>query len=63
MPRSDEITPDQAAALVGVSVQMIRTYCRRGDLPARQVSGVWLIRRADAVKFRPRPAHRPRRSV
>ena len=48
----------EAAAVIGIDGSQVRRYCRSGKLPASQISGTWVIRRADAEAFKPEPRGR-----
>jgi excisionase family DNA binding protein len=54
---TDPITPTEAAAIIGVSANRVRTLIRAGRIPARRIGQIHLIERDAAVAFRsiPRP--------
>jgi excisionase family DNA binding protein len=53
----DPITPTEAAQIIGVTPNRIRTLIRAGRIPARRIGQIHLIERSAAVAFRsiPRP--------
>lgn len=53
------LTIRQAATQLGVHHSQVCRYCRAGDLPAKKLLNIWLIRKADLAKFVPRPAGNP----
>src|SRR5689334_17427510 len=55
---TDLLSVAQAAAIIGLDESQVRRYCRAGRLPADQISGAWVIRRADAEAFKPEPRGR-----
>lgn len=55
----DILTAAEVAVLKGVEVQTVTQACRPpGRLPARKAGGTWLIRRADAEAWTPRPSRK-----
>ncbi len=57
----DYITTNQLAADRGCCDSHIRGLIRAGKLPAVLMGKTWLIRRADAEGFKPRPKGRPKK--
>jgi DNA (cytosine-5)-methyltransferase 1 len=55
---STEISIKNAANLLNVSVQRVRTLCRNGDLIARKLSGSWLISQESVERYGLKTAHR-----
>jgi len=49
----------EAEELVGISEEMLRRYCERGDLPARRLRCGWVTTIRAVKKFRPRRRGRP----
>lgn len=45
------LTPDEAAAVIGVDSSQVCRYCRDKTLPAKRVGRQWLIKREDAKNF------------
>ena len=56
------LTIREAAVILHRDPSTVRDLCRRGLLPARKVSFVWVIEEADVKTFaeRERPPGRPR---
>lgn len=54
------LTVAQAAKLLGLSERQVRTHARAGRLPGQLVGRVWIFRREDVQRFKPRPRGRPR---
>jgi excisionase family DNA binding protein len=48
----DELTPEQAAALLGMSRPMLMQRVRRGDIPHRMVGAHHRLKLADVAAFR-----------
>jgi hypothetical protein len=44
------MTSQEVVQLFGLSHAAVRNACKRGSIPARKSAGVWLVKRADAVK-------------
>jgi DNA (cytosine-5)-methyltransferase 1 len=55
---STELTITEAAHLLGVSVQRVRTLCRSERLPCRKVGVSWLIDRESVLRYGLATAHR-----
>jgi excisionase family DNA binding protein len=62
MKTSELVTADQAAQIIGVTDAHIRWLIRHSHLPATKLGWSWLIRRADAERYRRRPVGRPRKA-
>jgi excisionase family DNA binding protein len=59
---SDEMSPSEAATLLGVDQTTVRLWVRRGILPARRTrpdGGWWRIRRDDVESLRQRQQYQP----
>jgi hypothetical protein len=52
------LTTSDASAVLGVSAERVRQYCRAGRLGQR-IGRNYLIRQSDARKFSPLPTGRP----
>lgn len=55
---STEIIITDAADLLNVSVQRVRTLCRNGELIARKLGGTWLISQESVERYGLKTAHR-----
>lgn len=55
---STEIGINDAANLLNVSVQRVRTLCRKSELIARKLGGTWLISRESVERYGLKTAHR-----
>lgn len=51
-PKSELVTPSQAADLIGITVRAIRKALTEGRLSGNKVGGVWQIRREDVEHYR-----------
>jgi excisionase family DNA binding protein len=55
----DLISTAEAAELLGVTPQQVRTHARNGRLPGQVVGRDWVFRRGDVKAFKPRPVGKP----
>jgi excisionase family DNA binding protein len=54
------ISTAEAARVLKLSVQQVRTHARNGNLPAQRVGRDWVFRRKDVNAFTPAPRGRPK---
>ncbi len=52
----DEISVNEAAGIMGVTVHAVRDLIRRGVLPARKFASVWVLRTYDVRAYQARRA-------
>jgi excisionase family DNA binding protein len=57
---TEELTPQQAAAVLGLTVDYVRKLCNSGKLRCRKFGIVWIITRADLDRYQ-RTRRRPGR--
>lgn len=61
---NEQFTVSTAATHTGLSVSLIRRYCRDGRLPATKVGEIWIIQKDDLDAFmeqeRPSPGRPPK---
>lgn len=57
----ERISTAEAAALLGKSPRVVRQHAVKGNLPGQRVGRDWIFRRGDVMRFKPKPAHRPRK--
>jgi excisionase family DNA binding protein len=48
----DDITPAEAANIIGTDSKVVRRMIRSGVLPARRNGGRWILKRSDALAHR-----------
>jgi excisionase family DNA binding protein len=62
MELQDLLSVDEAARILGISADRMRVLLRTSRLPARKVSGRWVVTSQDLALVGLRPPGRPRRS-
>ncbi len=62
MDLHDILSAADAAAALGISVDRVYVLIKVGRLPARKISGGWIIARSDLARVAERRPGRPRRS-
>ena len=62
MDTNQWISVREASRRLGISVQMVRNYCRRGDLDWQQIVGLrgWLVRADSVAGLVRQPVGRPK---
>ncbi len=53
----------EAAKLLGMTAKSVHHHIQNGEIPATMLGGRYIILREDVLKFKPRIAGRPRKSV
>ena len=57
--KNNQISVAEAAKLLKVSTVRVRTYINEGRLPAQQFGRMFVLQRADVMKFERRQTGRP----
>jgi excisionase family DNA binding protein len=59
-PSDDDLIPTaEAARILGLSVQQVRTHARKNRLRGQLVGRDWVFRRGDVKAFKPAPVGKP----
>lgn len=57
------LTTEEAARILGKSVQVVRQHARKGNLPGKMIGRDWVFRRGDVEAFTPAPRGRPKKDA
>jgi excisionase family DNA binding protein len=57
------MTIPKAADRLGLTVAMVRRYCKEGQLPAKKIGRDWTVRQGDVERFTASPRKPGRKST